>query len=387
MRGLYHQMLPFTPDSCGAAAVFADTSATVVPIDKNGTASTYWSRLGAGAGSCMQVVSPFDIGEMSFVLSDDEDYLSSLVQAVAYQSSDFVVLLHGPVSSMTGVDLSRLAEELEERIARPVLAVDCSGSRPYDEGLSQAMLAVFERVEADGAAAHEVEPDSINVLGLNAVDHNDVNERWMFAETLLGQVASSVLSYWGCFGGWSEWSLAPAAERNVVMSVSAARLAKKMERCWGIPALYFDELDLELFDSQTAEALQHVALGRRILVVGEQLSANVVRKALVGADVRKGGRGVTVASFFRMLPDHRCEQDLQFASERDCAKVLGSGGFDFVVGDAALRRFVPEDVGFFELPHSAIADPMGFIDSGAVTPLSQDWFWGLARALEGGVTR
>ena len=382
MRGLYHTLSPFTPDSAGAISVFADLPAIVIPVDMNGTVSTFWGRVGVEDVSPVRVCSALGSRELSYVMGDDEAMLDSFAEIVSSQEGEFVVLVHGPVSSLLGMDLGGLARRLEERVRMPVLAVDCSGSAFYDAGIAAALRAVLDRAEELNPRALHPQKGNFNVVGLNAVDHNDVRLRWMLAEALLRWTGGTAVSYWGCFGGWREWCYARTAERTIVMSASGARLAREMERRWAVPYLFFDELDpveLGLLSAELAEGLRLAARGRRVLAVGEQLMSNVVRNAIVGCASDDGS--VTVASFFELLPERRRPQDLRLASERECGALLASGDFDLVVGDAALCDMLSADTAWYGLPHSAIAALSARDEPDAPCALSEAWWAGLADAL------
>lgn len=382
MRGLYRWLDPFTPDSSGACAVFADTPAIVMPVDVRGVALTFSERVGLEKDSPMHLCPPRGAEELPYVLGDEDAFLASFEEGLGSQDGDFVVLIQGPVSSMTGLDLDRLAHLLEERILKPVLAVNCTGGRFYDAGISQALHAVLDRADSMMPRTLRPQTGSINVLGLNSVDHNDPRMRWMLAETLLDQSCSRIVSYWGCFGGWQEWCYARAAERNVVASASCAKLAQDMERRWGTPYVFMDELGLSLFGEETAHELESAARSKRILVIGEQIVANLVRTALLGRASHDEDANITVASFFNMAPERRQAQDVHFESEQDCVDLLASGAFDAVVCDTALQRFLPVGTCWYELPHSAISQAARHPAADKAVALSEAWFRGLAQALE-----
>lgn len=387
MRGLFHRLFPYTPDSAGACAMFADTPAIIIPVDMNGTVSTFRSRVGVEEGSPVRVCSALGARELSYVLGDDEALLRAFEHVVESEDGDFVVLVQGPVSSLMGLHLAGLAPVLEQRVRKPVLSVECSGSRHYGAGLAAAMRAVLDRV--DVAMPIELRPQegAYNVIGLNSVDHNDARQRWAIAEAIVACEGRQPVSYWGCFGGWGEWCYARTASRNVVAGACGAQLAREMERRWGVPFVCLDDMPIPWCSEAVAASLAASARGKRVLVVGEQISASIVRRALrgdlAGMPVAAGepSARVDVACFFDMLPEKREEADIRLASEDDCDRLLSEGGYDFVVCDRALADFDGMRAPFYDLPHSAVGRPFDRRREGDAVALSEDWFRGLADAL------
>ncbi|MDO4501708.1 MAG: nitrogenase component 1 [Coriobacteriia bacterium] len=366
MRGLFYQLSPFTPDTVAAASFFTDTNALVITVDMNGTISTYRGRVGVRQESPVTVCSVLDNREISYVMGEDSSFAQECLDLMADFDHDYTVLLHGPVSSMVGIDLASLADELQEREGKPVVAVECTGSGTYEQGLAAAATTVLKRVRALPA---EPQPGAYNILGVNAVDHNVFSLRDLLIERIQDKMGQPTLSVWGCYDVWEDWEQARFASENIVASVSALPLAKAMKRAWGIPWRRVDELGL--LDDR---ALEPAAAPRKVLVVGETLLGTLVRQLLEPA-----GHQVTLATFFTLPSNMARMEDRRLTCEFDLRDLAREQDFDLVVCDDQLRCCWRPDQAFYCLPHSAVAQSADQFHE--PTPLGDQWITGLRDAL------
>ena len=108
--------------------------------------------------------------------------------------------------------------------------------------------------------------------------------------TYLHDQGLQVVTDFGASDTVEQWARAARAGRNIVASASGLKLARKMEDDLGIP--------YELACNTTAFDALIVGLeldcDPRILVVGEQLTSNILRRLLRMA----GATSVDVATFF-----------------------------------------------------------------------------------------
>ena len=397
MKGLFSRLLPFLPDSVGAIAAFSGSPALVIVNDMNGTLSTFHQRVGLPEGSPMLLRSAKDVRELSYVMGRDEDFLENYRRLYAGLDFQLAVLVHGPVSSMVGVDLRGLAAQLEAELGLPVLAVESSGSGAYDEGISDALCALFDRVAAEGAdAAGGPEAGTAVVVGANPIDLPGAEGREAYVRMLCGAAGARPLSRWGTGGDWEEWRRARRAERVIAASSSGLDCARAMERVWGIPCTRADELPLPRTTLGLSPAGMPGARGRRILIVGEQMEARLLRRAIAGeaADSEKAaqkdpqkerrgvlserpfarsaktqaeeGRGaagqiaeaasptdIAVASFFAMDGARMREGDARLESEGDLVQLAAARRFDAVFADPALAPCLPAGTPLFPLRNLA----------------------------------
>lgn len=102
-------------------------------------------------------------------------------------------------------------------------------------------------------------------------------------------------------------------------------------------------------------------VGRKILVVHEQVTANSVRKVLL----ERGAARVDVASWFMMKKDLLENQDFGLDEEADFRRMVLERQYDVVFADSSMRVLMPQTDGgngsavsgirFYELPHFAVS--------------------------------
>ena len=207
-----------------------------------------------------------------------------------------------------------------------MLAVHTSGNAYYDKGMAKAYDAIYERFVAGGQAA-EREEGYVNFLGFSELDYpGSVLARELVP--VLQKRNIHVLSDWGYGDTCDAWPHALKAEKNIVMSAGGLAIARRMQREAGMPfaPLYgLDWLD-GLAEGFTMKS------DPRILVVGEQITSNTLRRLL-----RKcGARAVGVATFFTLDAECREREDVHLKGEGDLSALVGERGYDFVIGDRAL---------------------------------------------------
>lgn len=366
MQGLFMRLAPFTQDSSGAATVFGDCPAMVMPLDMNGTVNMFCNRVNVADESPFKMVAALDVREANYVLGKQEDFVRQIARNAEEFGGEFLVLLHGPVSAMMGMDLQGLAAQASERLGRRVLAVECTTSALHDEGILKALMAVYAQVKEAAEPPVACQTAGVNILGLNAIDHHEHALRDLLVDGICRASGLEPVSFWGCHGGWDEWGRAHTAQENIVVTASALKLAQTMQRDWGIPYRRIDELDWGVTDN--IEPLPN-AQNLNVLVVHEQLMANMARNVLEAF-----GCQVTVASFHKMQREAKRKGDIRLKSERQLVDLLAGGGFDVFVGDESLLSCAPWEPSpaFIGLPHSAVA-----VDVGAKpqwpTPFSGEW--------------
>ena len=393
MKGLFSGLLPFVPDSVGAIAAFAESPALVIVNDMNGTLVTFHQRVGAPEGSPAVLRSAKDVRELAYVLGRDEDFLRNyrkIVERTRAEAAagaggtcgtggtggdhaaagapaaapaplggiEHVVLVPGPVASTVGVDGARLAHLLEGELHLPVLALASTGSGDHEQGLSEAMLSAFGLVDGTPADPRE---GALGLLGVNLIDHPRAASRDAFSDLLASMAGGRIVSRWGTGGTLERLRAAARAQRNVVASTSGLALARAMERAWGVPFVRADELPLDgcaaalPLRAHAAEEESAGAGAQRVLLVGEQIGANLLRRALVErAGLRR--EQAVVGWFFGMDAARSDAGDVQLGSERDLAALVRDGGFDAVFADPALRACLPAETRLFPLRNLSVSD-------------------------------
>lgn len=276
----------------------------------------------------------------------------------SYRALDpkFVMISTAPVSSMIGTDLEDVAESITAESGLPAASVDLAGHKYYDHGLGETMLAMAKLlVERDV----ETIPHSINLIGGNAIDFSAQTLRDIRAWAV--KQGFQVLSQWGARERTDNLKKAARAEINLVTAAAGLPLAKWMEREFGIPyvaAVPFGinwsariRYALHFHDDPTVMEMPVDDRPAHILILGEQITSNAIRSAL---QYHYNMGGTHVATFFNFDKSLALPGDQRLKSEDALKKLLHSGTYDLVIGDADLSVLAPESVRWIDLPHGAV---------------------------------
>ena len=367
MRGLWHRVAPFATDSSGACAVFQHSDALVVAQDSNGTVSTL--RRVIDVNRARATFETADLPELAYTLGHEREFQDRMLWLLEESACDkrhapeLVVLLNGPVAALLGVDLDARAHELAETAGVEVLAVETTGNRFYDKGIAAAYEAICEHFSLPSANKGRPQPGTVGVLGLTELDVPGREMTSLIAEGVARE-GKRISCDWGYSDSPDRWRDAVRVAENLVASVSGLRLARRMHDELGTPFTTIDEKGW--FDA-LADDLE-LAGASHVLVVGEQLGSNLVRR-LLGL---MGAGDVTVATFYTL--DRKCarEGDLRLKGERELVELAQSGGYDLVIADAQLAKCVGP-LELFPLMHPPTG--FGWRDG---TELSRAWLERLA---------
>ncbi len=272
----------------------------------------------------------------------------------SYQNFDpaFVMVSTSPVSSMIGTDLEDVAASITAESGIPASSVDLTGHKYYDHGISETLLALAKLLVEP---ANETIPGGINLLGGNALDWSaqTVRNICVWAQ----QQGFTVISRWGGKETAQNLRQAAKAQINLVTAASGLAPAKWMEREFDIPyiaAVPFGESWSEAIAAALKEQRPMTnppfdTENARVLILGEQLTANALRAAL--SDL---GMSAHVATFYNFDKKLSLSGDKRLKSEDALKELLYSGSYDLVIGDADLRLIAPEGLRWIDLPHGAI---------------------------------
>lgn len=343
MIKLWNKLMPFATDSTGVCSLFCDADAVVIGHDPGATALRCYGftekrddKTAAYAG--------MPVGELSCVMGDNEMLIDNYMSIINRYSKNMVAFVGTPVSTLLNFDLRGLAKQLEKRTGATVMAFSTTGNKYYDRGLSDAFSVIFDRfvkendrteVGDDAAVAlnESSERRGINLLGLNTLDI-PWNDAYECIRRKAGDAGYDVLSVWGMQSDRQKWEKSASAELNVICSASAYRIAERMKQRYGIPYVTLDELMLPLADDIISGNTFSDKIS--VLVIGEQLYANGIRKALKAM----GAANVDVAGFFDMNRNYMEKNDAALKSENDLEKLLAERRYDLIIGDPLFRFFI-----------------------------------------------
>ena len=290
-----------------------------------------------------------DIQETDAVNGTEGKLLAAFEENREHFAPAFALLTCAPCASMINTDLGDVAGRIQARYGIPAAAVALDGQKDYLYGISltlevMGMLLLEQK---------ETLPSTVNLLGCNTIDwpESAVKE----AEGWLSAAGYKVLTKWGAQETAENLKNAAAASVNLVVNISGLRLAKYMEREFGIPYVVgapFGEKPcaalLERLKGGSAPGTEN-GEDAEVLILGEQLTAGAIRAALL----EKGYRGVRVCSFFEMDKALMCPGDKKLVSEDELAEVLTSDSLNLVIGDVDYKLPAGKSVKWVPMPNPA----------------------------------
>ena len=358
MNNLYQYLPPFLADTFGFQEIVDVTDGMGILDD----CSPYKGKV-----SRTDLKEPYPGSRMVVSWTRSEDIINGTKDKLlaAFRGScrefdpAFVLISTAPASSMIGTDLEDVAASITRESGLPAAAIDLTGHKYYDHGISQTLLALAKLLVEP---TEEKIPHGINLLGGNAIDWSAQILREIRAWML--KRGFHVISQWGGRERAANLKQAAKAELNLVITVSGLATAKWMEREFGIPYIaaapfgtdWCARLRCAMVYPDQPEARAALEMpadesAPHILILGEQLTGNAIRNTLQHA-YRMGG--AHVATFFTFERSLSRPGDRRLKSEDDLSELLNSGVYDLVIGDRELSALAPEGLRWIDLPHGAI---------------------------------
>ncbi len=316
--------------------------------------------------------------EISIITGDDRQLIEKIKKELpAIKPPAFIALIGTPVPALIGTDLEGIAAELESETGIPSFGFNTSGMRYYNEGIEKALVALVHRFTRKPTRP---DPLSVNLLGLTPLDYSANGN------------ASSIISWLETGGLHLKCSFmmnstleqvqqAAEAAVNLVVSASGFRLADYMKQRWGIPYLAATPMGTDdslipavrqAAKGETGSSLQHhdVEAGG-LLIIGDQIIANSIRRRLAELGVKK----LTVGSFFGLNRAYTKRFDVDILSEKQLTDMINSETYQAVMGDPLLRSIPAVNrMPFFEAPHMAVSGKL-YWDSCRIYASEQTEAW------------
>lgn len=285
-----------------------------------------------------------DIRNAEIIHGTQQKVLDTFDYNAPHYSPDFVLLAYAPSSSMIGSDLDTAAESIGGRSGLPTASVNLHGDKDYLYGVSYTLEAMGKLL----LTKQDTVPNTVNLLGCNTLDW--ANETLSAVEEMLTNAGYTVLSRWGMKDTTENLKKASAASVNLVVTAAGFRLARYMEAEYGIPYVVGAPFGADRWAALLDELRGAPACGERpgceapeVLVIGEQLTADAIRQALL----RRGYGNIQVLSFYDMEKSVMLTGDQKLSSEDDLVKKLQQPSIKLVIGDpdckAAASRDIPWD--------------------------------------------
>jgi hypothetical protein len=288
-----------------------------------------------------------DIREADIIYGTEKKLLEAFEKGRARFNPDFVLLSSAPSASMIGTDLKAVAEQITAQTSLPTACVPLDGQQDYVYGIGCTLELMGKLL----LRPMDIVPDTVNLLGCNTIDWStEAVER---TETLLTDAGFRVLSRWGSQERTENLRLAASASVNLVAHSAGLRLARWMETEFGTPfvaAAPFGAVQcgriLECLRNKTPLEQPPADTEPEALVIGEQLTAEAVRAALL----ERGFGGVRVCSFYDMDKTRLLPGDCRLGGEDDLTRLLGVGNLRLIVGNADYQALATNTAVWLSLP-------------------------------------
>ncbi len=268
---------------------------------------------------------------------------------------NFVLLARAPSASMISSDLESAAEQIQNS-GLPAASVDIHGDRDYLYGISVTLEAMGKLL----LKPRQTLAGTVNLLGCNEVDwHPDTLPA---VENMVEAAGLKILSRWGMRETTEHLRKASGAAVNWVVNASGFRLAKYMEAEFGIPYVAGAPFGRAQCDGllralRGEENISHSAEPEapEVLVIGEQLTAGAIRRALQ----QRGVRNIRVLSFFDMEQSWMQPGDAKLSGEDALATQVQAESVRLVFADPDYRAAAKRELPWIGLPNLANRSPIG----------------------------
>lgn len=313
--------------------------------DRRG-AHSHGGRHGAGSRVVVSNASSEDV-----VTGTRNRLLQAFEEAKSQFDPKFVLFSAGPCGAMIGTDLEEIAQTVAQDSGLPAAAVNLTGQKTYDIGLSKTMEAMVKLL----AKPMDQEKGTVNLLGGSALDWADTNmeQAKAWAENqgfrVLAQLGGKITA--------AQLEAVSKAQVNLVTTVSGLAAAKYLQAQFGTPYVAmapFGEASCRLL----AEALEAGRQPEKLcpaepadaLIIGEQFTANAVRAALEKSGAVKAA---DIATFYTLDKNYARSTDKKLRSEDAVRTLMNAGGYRLIVADPLLRGFAPDGCKWADLRHRA----------------------------------
>lgn len=303
-------------------------------------------KRGAGGRAVVSGASSEDVisGTRSRILEAFEDAKSRF-------DPKFVLFSAGPCGAMIGTDLEEIAETVTRESGLPAAAVNLTGQKPYDTGLSKTLEVMAKLL----AKPMDREAGTVNLLGGSSLDWApaDVEQvkAWVESQGLqvLAQPGGKVTA--------AQLETMAKAQINLVTTVSGLAAARYLQSQFGTPYIAMTPFGstnctrvLEALETGRQPEMALPGAPAEALIIGEQLTANAIRAQLEAAGIVKAA---DVATFYSLDKAMARPNDRRIRGEDGAQELLQSGGYRLILADPLLRCFAPSQSKWVDLRHRA----------------------------------
>lgn len=292
--------------------------------------------------------------------------MMKLANAAGDLRANFIAILGSPAPMVIGTDYRAMAHILEKRTGLPVLVFDTKGIAFYDQGQSDAFLALAKRFVVEIPQERE-ETAEINIIGATPFDLGS-EKHLEDLKDLIRACGYDKITSWGIGGRFQELPLTSAAKLNLVINRSGLAAARYLQEKYGTPyvvklpigqwaAMSLHEKLRRGMTGEKYEAPAPKSSGKtdvkRALVIHEQVMGNGWRDCL---QMDFGIPQVDVASFFSMDEELLQPNDVHLVEEEDLSALARERAYDLIMGDLLFEEFLADFTpNYLALPHLAVS--------------------------------
>lgn len=345
MKGLLKYLSPFAPDQSGAVSALYTYGGIIVICDAGGCTGNICGFDEPRWFEQKSAVFSAGLRDMDAILGRDDRLVEKLKSAADQLGASFSAIIGTPVPAVIATDYRALKRMAEKKCGMPVLALECTGTRLYDEGAEKAYLDLFKTFvekDRDETASQNI----AGILGLIPLDVNTLEVKSKLQRFCRERGFSGAFCY-GMGDGLEAVKQAGTVSKNIVVSPAAVKTAKYLEETFGTPY----EITYPLLTEELKSGLAALK-DQKVLVVHQQVMANEIRKEL-----RALGRGeVICGSWFLQIPELTEEKDVHFDTEEGFISFVKEERFDAIIADKMFRRALRDFNGtFLESDHFAVS--------------------------------
>ena len=334
MKGLLRYLSPLAPDQSGAVAVLYGMDCITVVCDAGGCTGNicgfdeprWYDKPGA--------VFSAGLRDMDAILGRDDRLIEKLADAAKRTDASFTAIIGTPVPAVIGTDYRALSRMAQKKCGMPSIAVECTGTRLYDEGASDTYRTLFrkfaEKTGTEGPVHDNTEKQgkTAGILGMTPLDISLKDGRPYFTENERYRDYSAFYDY-GMGAGLEAVRNAASVTENILVSPSGLAAAEYLKKKFGTPYRW----EYPFIGEALRQELVSLA-GRRVLVIHQQVAASAARDLIEDA----GPSDVTCATWFLQPDPMKRPGDLHLETESQFVELCRDGAYDAIVGDPEFLR-------------------------------------------------
>lgn len=315
------------------------------------------------------------LNEIDMTLGMSDVLMQGLTELLEkHMDVEFITILGTPLTKLTGLDMDKLAKNIENDTHKTVVCVETNGFESYAVGYSNALKKLIARFSKEDKpwVDHRQYAD-VGILGYNPLLHGVVNH------------IDEIVSFFSCNGitssciqGKSLLSLIKnefSTKVNIVISLEGIEVAKYLEKQYGIPYV----LDIPVGNtgvyrlgnllrskrSQNVDNLEEAKKGnnesttdKNVIVIGDPFMNEAVKKCLSYDFGIKNVNSYVVAPRSRgemQLMDHLTNEIIFFENELELKEIINVA--DVVIADPLYKNLMTEEGTncFIPLPYGAVS--------------------------------